>query len=705
MDRTLAEDIVLKFEIQAGYTPLYDNAPEGQYFNSFESLKSHNPTLYAWEVYAACSNPEFNTLSECEDSGEDFNGLYGLPVYLDDDNQFVVSDLTLSDFIFHTDFPGVLCKDGLTDNANIVDCNIDAERCGDLVDATTCNAFHYCSWDSDENLCKGYDDNEDGLEDSPNYRCCQPAYQDSDDCNEDHNQTYYDSDCPEYVLYPQYLDGLDGKSVNYIDGNTSDNWTDAIGGTRFFFTNGYESFQETTIDGKNTAQLQEFTTVEKDGVYNGNQMMATAIEEDLIFGDLEMGGLFAALTIFDEKFELYYQGGVEDFFKLRPPYEYMIEFSDVPEYKADSMDNSDVCTYESEAVPLEERSRLPFRVKNLTTDTWVKMRHADNDLIAGLGADELVDADGARDCFWSRSEIISLTDCVRTYEDPSLQLLGQTELGEEPDYSYDLNLNYFMFDFFNAYNSEWKEGIEYYKGDQVFFQSMTWEASSNVPSDMPPPSGSYLDSDGNTIRRGFYDFGKDLKYDEQEPGEGSDPSGDNWHITDNPDGTEGDGFNDNPWKPVYPWRGPHCSSDESYENEIDCVSAGEDWHAGDRLYFSPIAWYTDGDSWTVDMGEVAMELDDVPLFSETRVVPNPYRAGSTYSNNELHFEGLPSSCVIKIYTVTGKLIDTIIRTEEIDGLEEWDLTNYNGDKIAPGLYIYHINSNGDEFIGKFAVVR
>ncbi len=75
----------------------------------------------------------------------------------------------------------------------------------------------------------------------------------------------------------------------------------------------------------------------------------------------------------------------------------MIQFSDTPKYKVNSMDNSSVCTDE------EGYSRLPFRILNTTNpvcisdcpegvevgDTlWVQLRHTDEGLVDGLGSEE-----------------------------------------------------------------------------------------------------------------------------------------------------------------------------------------------------------------------------------------------------------------------------------------------------------------------------
>ena len=71
-------------------------------------------------------------------------------------------------------------------------------------------------------------------------------------------------------------------------------------------------------------------------------------------------------------------------------------------------------------------------------------------------------------------------------------------------------------------------------------------------------------------------------------------------------------------------------------------------------------------------------------------------------------------CTIKIFTVTGELVNTLAHNLENDydgdtadeGNEWWDLRTYNNQEVAPGLYIYVIEaSSGETYTGKFAVVR
>ena len=92
-----------------------------------------------------------------------------------------------------------------------------------------------------------------------------------------------------------------------------------------------------------------------------------------------------------------------------------------------------------------------------------------------------------------------------------------------------------------------------------------------------------------------------------------------------------------------------------------------------------------------------------------KVVPNPYIVYSGYnrSPNSLRFTHLSKDCSIKIYTVSGELVNVINHSDLFDGDHFWDLKNAHGRVISPGLYIYVVTEEetGLEFIGKFAVVR
>jgi hypothetical protein len=150
----------------------------------------------------------------------------------------------------------------------------------------------------------------------------------------------------------------------------------------------------------------------------------------------------------------------------------------------------------------------------------------------------------------------------------------------------------------------------------------------------------------------------------------------------------GDNINDNPWQIMYPW------------------------NDGDSVVIEPYGWYQDGDAWIADLSRIGKldtdESDDLDLIS---VVPNPYIVNSDYfyespGNSKLRFTRLPVECTVTIFTISGEFITSIKHDDPFSGSEWWDLKNGQGNEIAPGLYIYVVQTpGGDKKIGKFVVIR
>lgn len=113
----------------------------------------------------------------------------------------------------------------------------------------------------------------------------------------------------------------------------------------------------------------------------------------------------------------------------------------------------------------------------------------------------------------------------------------------------------------------------------------------------------------------------------------------------------------------------------------------------------------------VDETKAKSDLDKVV------VVPNPYVGAASWEPQNLfrtgrgerriHFINLPAKCTIRIYTVSGNLVQTLQHTADIDnGQEPWNLVSKDGMDISYGVYIFHIDAPGiGEKIGKFAVVK
>ena len=192
------------------------------------------------------------------------------------------------------------------------------------------------------------------------------------------------------------------------------------------------------------------------------------------------------------------------------------------------------------------------------------------------------------------------------------------------------------------YNMAWLAANEYSENDTVFFGQMFWVTSGS--SKNIQPSTEFIDENS-------------------------------------------DGVNDNTWRPVYPWKN------------------------GDKLIYGPAKFFENGDNWMSDMsvlGAVATVADTT--LDTIKVVPNPYivrsRFNETANSRKIRFTNLPQECRISIFTISGELVKVLDHNSQFDGNEWWDLRTANNQEVAPGLYLYHVESrNGQEKVGKFAVIR
>jgi hypothetical protein len=121
--------------------------------------------------------------------------------------------------------------------------------------------------------------------------------------------------------------------------------------------------------------------------------------------------------------------------------------------------------------------------------------------------------------------------------------------------------------------------------------------------------------------------------------------------------------------------------------------------------------FEDGDAFTFDAATITeMEVVDEYHLEEVRVVPNPYIVTAGWerdiNHKSLHFTHLPDECVIKIFTLSGELVYTILHKDIFSGQAEWNLRTMNRQEVAPGLYVFVVETpNHESFVGKFAVVR
>jgi hypothetical protein len=116
-------------------------------------------------------------------------------------------------------------------------------------------------------------------------------------------------------------------------------------------------------------------------------------------------------------------------------------------------------------------------------------------------------------------------------------------------------------------------------------------------------------------------------------------------------------------------------------------------------------------------------------MKKIKVVPNPYICTNEMEPSVMNlnfnqrrrimFTNVPAKCTIKIYTISGVLVDEIkvnhsaensgaIYSDSADnGSAVWDVLTKEGLEVAAGYYLYRVKSDitGDEKIGKFAIIK
>lgn len=106
------------------------------------------------------------------------------------------------------------------------------------------------------------------------------------------------------------------------------------------------------------------------------------------------------------------------------------------------------------------------------------------------------------------------------------------------------------------------------------------------------------------------------------------------------------------------------------------------------------------------------------------VWPNPYRVDAGYAQSgyenragvlaverarRIHFGNLPNVCTIRIFSIDGDLIREIHHNFPEGGPgsqhEEWDLISRNTQSIATGIYLWHVESEMGEQLGKLVIIK
>lgn len=96
-------------------------------------------------------------------------------------------------------------------------------------------------------------------------------------------------------------------------------------------------------------------------------------------------------------------------------------------------------------------------------------------------------------------------------------------------------------------------------------------------------------------------------------------------------------------------------------------------------------------------------------LSKVKAVPNPFVVRNDWMPSAdygvIYFTNLPNRCTIRIFTLAGDLVQ-ILEKDDDSGQRKWDVTSYNHQDIASGVYFAHIDAPGiGSKIIKFAVVK
>ncbi len=98
-------------------------------------------------------------------------------------------------------------------------------------------------------------------------------------------------------------------------------------------------------------------------------------------------------------------------------------------------------------------------------------------------------------------------------------------------------------------------------------------------------------------------------------------------------------------------------------------------------------------------------------LSKVHTVPDPYYVTNSleqsFNTKVLKFVNLPSRCIVRIYSVSGVLVNALTLNDVTGGGElTWNLRNRNNQFVASGVYFYHVETpEGKQKIGRFTVVN
>jgi hypothetical protein len=109
--------------------------------------------------------------------------------------------------------------------------------------------------------------------------------------------------------------------------------------------------------------------------------------------------------------------------------------------------------------------------------------------------------------------------------------------------------------------------------------------------------------------------------------------------------------------------------------------------------------------------QFAVNPDADADLTKVHTVPDPYYVTNameiTANRKVLKFVNLPARAILRIYSLSGVLVNIIEHNDPMGGGEAtWNLRNRNNQFVASGVYFYHLETpSGQERTGRFTVVN
>jgi predicted secreted protein len=106
-----------------------------------------------------------------------------------------------------------------------------------------------------------------------------------------------------------------------------------------------------------------------------------------------------------------------------------------------------------------------------------------------------------------------------------------------------------------------------------------------------------------------------------------------------------------------------------------------------------------------------IDLTTAGDLTRVHTVPDPYYVTSglevTPTQKVIKFVNLPAQAMIRIYSLSGVLVDVLEHNDPgLGGEETWNVRNRNQQFVASGVYFFHVETpSGQEKIGRFTVVN